>query len=116
VGVHSYAPRLTTRPGERPLASALARWQARRGGIVTTITGATVNLEGALAREMVGLLDGTRDRGAIVAELGRLYEAGRIGLPAEGGKPVPPRRARQIFRDGIGDRLVQLARLGLLVE
>ncbi|HEY7120301.1 MAG TPA: class I SAM-dependent methyltransferase [Tepidisphaeraceae bacterium] len=114
VEFHTRAPKLSTTAGERPHASALARWQARRGAMVTTLTGASVKLEGVLARELLGLLDGTRDRAAVVNELGRLFDGGRVML-SEGGIPVSSTRARQLFRDGIDDKLAQLARLGLLV-
>jgi SAM-dependent methyltransferase len=54
---------------ERPVASPLARWQAQRGTEVTSLAYANVHMEEPAARLLLGLLDGTRDRAAIRAEI-----------------------------------------------
>ena len=56
-------------PGERPVASPLARWQARRAPDLTSLAYQTVRMEEPAARLLVAMLDGTRDRAAIRAEL-----------------------------------------------
>jgi SAM-dependent methyltransferase len=56
-------------PGERPTASPLARWQARQGPELTSLAYTTVRMEEPAARALIGLLDGTRDRAAIRADL-----------------------------------------------
>ena len=71
VRLHVWAPRLATAPGERPVASALARLQAAEGTRVTTLLHATVEVPDELGRRLIRLLDGTRDRAALLAELGR---------------------------------------------
>jgi hypothetical protein len=53
---------------ERPVASPLARWQARRGTEVTSLAYTTVVMEESAARLLITLLDGTRDRAAVRAE------------------------------------------------
>jgi len=53
---------------ERPLASRLARWQARTGEEVTSMAYTTVRMEEPAARLLLTLLDGTRDRDAIRAD------------------------------------------------
>jgi SAM-dependent methyltransferase len=53
---------------ERPLASPLARWQARSEVEVTSMAYTTVRMEEPAARLLLTLLDGTRDREAIRAE------------------------------------------------
>jgi SAM-dependent methyltransferase len=55
--------------GERPVASPLARYQASRGSDITSLTYATIHMEEPAARLLITLLDGTRDRAAIRAEL-----------------------------------------------
>jgi SAM-dependent methyltransferase len=55
---------------ERPVASPLARWQARRGAEVTSLAYTTVVMEEPAARLLITLLDGTRDRAAVRAEFG----------------------------------------------
>ncbi len=64
------APLLAARdPGERPVASPLARWQARSEPELTSLAYQTVRMEEPSARTLITLLDGTRDRAAIRAEL-----------------------------------------------
>jgi SAM-dependent methyltransferase len=53
---------------ERPAASPLARWQARRGSEVTSLAYRTVVMDEPAARLLITLLDGTRDRAAVRAE------------------------------------------------
>ena len=53
---------------ERPVASPLARWQARGSVEVTSLAYTTVHMEEPAARLLLTLLDGTRDRAAIRAE------------------------------------------------
>jgi len=83
VQLHLHAPRLATDPGERPLAGAVARMQAAAGDIVTTLWHDSVKLDDEVARSLLQLLDGTRDRAALVAALGASL-AGKDGAsPAE---------------------------------
>ena len=57
-------------PGERPVASALARAQIAAGSTnVTTLLNSTARLEGELDGPLLALLDGTRDRAALAAAL-----------------------------------------------
>jgi len=54
--------------GERPVASALARSQARPGAIVTTLENHVVRINDEPTAALLGLLDGTRERVAIREE------------------------------------------------
>ena len=63
-------------PGERPEASRLARLQAERRDVVTNLRHADVRLEDEAIRVLLRLLDGTRDRAALLRD----FEA--KGLPA----------------------------------
>ena len=72
--LHSAAPRLTTEPGDRPLASAIARQQLATGNVVTTLSHDSVKLDHETARRLLSLLDGTRTRSALVAALGTALE------------------------------------------
>ncbi len=60
---------IASEPGERPRVSSLARWQAARGPDITSLVYTTVRMEEPAARLLITLLDGTRDRAAIRAEL-----------------------------------------------
>jgi hypothetical protein len=59
-------PGIATLAGEKPCASPLARYQAERGEFpVTTLWHRPLEVDGADARRMLTLLDGTRDRKAL---------------------------------------------------
>jgi methyltransferase-like protein len=75
VQLHAHPPALTTTPGEAPEASPLARHQARAGHMVTNLRHVSVRIEDDLGRELVTLLDGTRDRAALAADLARFLHA-----------------------------------------
>jgi hypothetical protein len=64
-----------TRVSERPEASRLARLLIERRDQVTNQEHIDVHIGGGLARELLLLLDGTRDRSALLAEL-RKIDAG----------------------------------------
>ncbi len=82
-------------PGERPVASPLARWQARQGPSLTSLAYTTVRMEEPAARLLITLLDGTRDRAAILAD----FHA-RTGL--------------ELTAEDLDTNLTELARLFLL--
>jgi hypothetical protein len=64
-------PGVARRAGERPCASAFARYQAARGDArVTTLGHRTMALAEEEARKLIGLLDGRRDRAELVIEMG----------------------------------------------
>ena len=71
VQLHVWTPPLATTPSERPVVSALARLQAAEGTRITNLRHATVEVNDDLGRRLVQLLDGTRDRAALLHELGR---------------------------------------------
>lgn len=89
-----------TEPGEKPRASALARLQLALGDRVTTILHHVVRIEDALGRELLRLMDGTRDRATLTADLQSLPAAGGIAVTAE----------------ALDENLRRLARLALVVE
>ncbi len=83
VHLHVRLPMLTTSVSERPEASPLARHQARAGAVVTNLRHEVVRVEDDLGRRLVTLLDGSRDRGALLSELrAHLLEAGLQEPPA----------------------------------
>jgi methyltransferase-like protein/2-polyprenyl-3-methyl-5-hydroxy-6-metoxy-1,4-benzoquinol methylase len=61
---------LSTQPGERPLASALARAQCAAGApALSSLLHANVRLEGELEPALLALLDGSHDRSALIEQL-----------------------------------------------
>ncbi len=72
--VHPAAPAVA--PGERPLASPLARLQSLEREYLTTLRHTSIRLEDELGWLLVALLDGTRDRAQLLAELEARLEGG----------------------------------------
>lgn len=93
VELHVWAAPVAALAGERPQAAAPARRQALSRGEVTTLRHTTVRLEGEGERRLLALLDGTRDRAALLRDL---------ALP-------------EISPERLEENLARLARLGLLV-
>jgi SAM-dependent methyltransferase len=86
---------LTATPGERPVASPLARLQATGGVPVTSQLHKHVRLEDATSRHFVTRLDGTRTRAELAAEM---------------STPEQP-----VTTDDIDIQLSKLAELALLI-
>jgi hypothetical protein len=90
--------------GERPLASPLARAQCAAGAqVLSSLLHGNARLEGELDSRLLVLLDGTRDRAALLGELA-LAHAPRASDP-----PVPPASAELVE-----EALARFADLGLL--
>jgi hypothetical protein len=68
--LHLRQPDFASLAGERPVASGLARLQSASGSTVTGRLGNTVLLDDVLGRQVLALLDGTRDRAALRRETG----------------------------------------------
>jgi methyltransferase-like protein len=115
VGLHVHPPRPATTAGPRPLASPVARYQARFGNEVTNLYHEGVTLDG-FRHCLLGLLDGTRDRAALLAELERLAAAGRLSLYQRGAPVTEPAAVAALLRRWLEPSLAALARAALLVE
>src|SRR5207247_416077 len=68
-------PAVTITPGERPVASPLARRQAQTGKLVTNLRHEQINL-GDAERQAIMILDGTVDRSGLAGHLGELVDKG----------------------------------------
>ena len=92
----------------RPSASPVARWQIERGPMVTSVFHFSVQVEDELGRELLRLLDGTRDRAALVDELFRfLRRKDALAQPDQ-----DPARTLETIRAELERNLQKLARLG----
>ncbi len=65
---YTHEPPLAAAPGERPLASPLARWQLARGASAVNLWLETFVMRGPVGR-LVPLMDGTRDRASLAAAI-----------------------------------------------
>lgn len=90
--LHTHEPEFVTQITDRPRASDLARAQAKRGGRVTNQRHEIVHLD-EFSRRTVQLLDGTRDRPALLDSMAALVTDGTLmveqeGRPVAGGDPL----------------------------
>jgi SAM-dependent methyltransferase len=107
--LHTHPPGPVAVPGDRPVASPLARRQAAAGlDRVTSLRHASVRLEDPLASYLLSLLDGSRDRRDLAAAIGQYIAGG--GLEGTGVEPPPGEMA-----EAIDAALARLAQLSLLV-
>jgi hypothetical protein len=68
-----------------------------------------------LGRHLVMLLDGTRDRAALLAELGALVKTGAVTVCHDGKPVADPQESLQRLASGLETNLASLVRLALLV-
>lgn len=108
VDLNTVDPPLAAEPGERPLAGALTRRDAGRGSRVVNLRGAPALL-GELDRLILPLLDGARDRAAVVEALGRDHAAGRFQMHREGRLLTDPAETRAALASAVEESLHRLA-------
>jgi methyltransferase-like protein len=99
---------------ERPCASPLVRVQAETSILVTNLRHEAVQLDD-LNRRLLPLLDGTRDRAAILASLTTLVEDGTLTLSQEGQRVIDRVKIQSLLEEVLRFRLPDLVRLAILV-
>jgi len=82
VDLFSEAPVLVAAVSAKPQASHIARIQALTRTRVANVRHESVNLADPVAHRLLPLLDGTRDKAALLRGLGSTYDRGREGLDA----------------------------------
>lgn len=110
VEIHREPPLLTTVVGERPLASPVARWQARNGEVVTDLRHRAVRLNGGMMRRFLCLLDGSRDEAALLADMNAFVAAARAADADADADELPER----VTAAEISAHLREMAGLALL--
>ena len=116
VELHAYPPPVARAVSDCPEASPVARFQAsHHNDRVTNLRHERVSLDEA-DRYLLGHLDGTRDRRALVDQLLAGPVAEGILAVQEDGRPVEdPGRVRHLLAEGLELRLSWLASVGLLI-
>lgn len=105
--------RFAREPGPRPRGTSIARLQAEGGRAVTNRRHEQVGL-GALGRQLLCLLDGTRDQGALTDAAVELVGRGDL-VVEEGELPVDePRKLAAVLGEAVERSLEDLARSAVL--
>ncbi len=100
---------------ERPRVSPLVRLQIEAGApTVTTLRCHVLEMIDPLVRALLLLLDGTRDRAALVEEMVAGVLFGRLTLPAENSRDE--KHVRKVIEEGLDHNLRMAYRSSILVE
>lgn len=109
VELHLHKPHFTNEVSEFPVASSLVRWQLNYGDQVTTMNNTQVKIDDSFFKNLLLMLDGTRNRLDLRKELRKKISAGELADVGEKG---------ELLRDlpvMLKENLQKLAELGLLV-
>lgn len=115
IELHAHPSQFLLEASERPTASRLARLQLENGTTVTTLRHTSVQVMDAVGRQLLVLLDGTRDRETLLAELGRLVGSGQVVIKREGKAISDTEEALNFLAEELEQNLAAIARLALLV-
>ncbi|HEY3289339.1 MAG TPA: methyltransferase regulatory domain-containing protein, partial [Anaerolineae bacterium] len=114
VELHTFQPSLVTKVTDRPVASPIARVGAEEGTIATNLWHERVNLT-PLNRQLLRLLDGTRDHNALLDSLVTLAVAEVLHLKLDGQPVTDNALFRPLLERELEPNLNWLARAGTLV-
>jgi methyltransferase-like protein len=112
---HVHEPRVASEPGERPRTTPLARRQAATGVKVVNLRNGIAVLRD-LDRLIVPMLDGTRDRATVVAELSALFLRGDLCLRRDGQPVTNPATLRVLLDEQVGETFGRLVGEALLLD
>jgi methyltransferase-like protein/2-polyprenyl-3-methyl-5-hydroxy-6-metoxy-1,4-benzoquinol methylase len=111
----SQPPGFTLNLSERPVASPVARKQLTLGDTVTSLLHTTLEITDPLARRLVLLLDGTRDRSALVEGLLPLIDSGEATVKIDNQPVTDKAAARRLMENQLEEALRNIARIPLLI-
>jgi len=100
---------------ECPVASPFARLQVERGLMVANLRHANVEIEDHLGRELLKLLDGTRNRRSLLEDLTVAVRSSGALLKEDGTAVQDSQKIRSLLSGDLEANLQKLADLALLV-
>jgi methyltransferase-like protein len=109
VELHAYPMPYVLDPGERPVASPVARMQAERSQHVVSLRHESVTLEDEVSQHLLQNLDGTRDRDDLLAMLEKMVQDGVLLAEANGAG------AKELLEHALDRSIGRLTRAALLV-
>jgi len=110
----THEPQFVTEVSDKPRASDLSRAQAKRGGRVTNQRHEMVNLD-EFSRRTLQLLDGTRDRNALLEAMSRLVADGTLTVEQDSQKVAGGDPLKQILGDAVDRCLARFTKAALCV-
>jgi methyltransferase-like protein/trans-aconitate methyltransferase len=115
VDLHADPPEVASVIPEMPALSRLARLQASQPGVAVTNLQHEVVQLGDFERQVAKLLDGTRDRAAVIETLAQLVADKTLVVHEKGKQVADPDQVRMILGKVLEDALPSLARKHLLL-
>ena len=116
VEFHSYATTFPTSPSEFPQASPLALYQIRKGPDVVNLRHENMYIEGDLARTLVELLNGARNREMLADALLEQLGVDKVAALLNFHEERPSNTLKETLLEELDDKLNSLARTGLLIR
>jgi methyltransferase-like protein len=115
VRLHLHAHNFVLKVSEHPVASRLARLQARNGSVLASLRHTPIKMEDPAGRGLLQLMDGTRDRAAILNQMTGLIASGEVAVHREGQPMEDAGEAVRFITEHFEESLARMARLALLV-
>ncbi len=116
VELHVCPPPFQTQISERPMASLLARHQARSGRKVINLRHEGVAVDDEVAYRLLPCVDGQHDRSALLDHLIGLVRDGSLVAQAENGRPYQEcENLEALLKAAVDQALRRLANAALLV-
>ena len=114
VELRVWSPPISLETSGPPTASPLARLQAAHGDKVTNLHQQRVTLDG-LNRVLLPLLDGSRDRDALVAALAKQAADGLLRIQQHGNALTHGTELEKVLLEALDQNLPRLAKAALLL-
>jgi methyltransferase-like protein/SAM-dependent methyltransferase len=114
VEFHTWQADFLTEVSERPRVSGLASYMAGKEQFVVNQRHQGVHLD-PVASELVRLLDGTRDRPALIKHLSDLVEKGTLVVNKKGNNSANAEKTKADLSEAVEEGLAELAAHSLLV-
>jgi methyltransferase-like protein len=116
IELHPHSSRWASQASERPVASPLTRLQLQSQANVTNLRHVSIQVEGTLERQLLLLLDGTRNRDALLSDLREFLESSLKTTEPNSELFNSTRHAMENLAVDLDPNLQKLARLALLIE
>jgi hypothetical protein len=107
-------PVFTDRVSERPMASPLARLQAVSELPITNLRHGTATLD-PFDLQLLPLLDGTRERPALLQDLVQRFQQGALNISVQFGSVKDLATAQALISSALDQHLLQLAKAAVLL-
>ncbi len=113
VELHTFEPPFAAAPGIKPLASPLARLKLKDNRLIPNLRHYNVSVDDPLMKQVLLLLDGTRDLAALTREIMQLVRSGELPFRMGSSQDSP---LEEGLRAAVQSSLADLARYGLLMN